>query len=178
MTSNHHTNRVFSIKCMPKEKHDKNIFFSGGWDNTVHIWDVRVKGGSQRMINGPTVSADSLDYKNGVILAGNYRNNDIAQLYDFGSGKLIETLDIGEPHNSKSYCFTATFAQRSEHDLMAVGLTGSNSVKILHNKKVVSTIRFQAAPLSMDFYRFANKDFLIVGGLEGTIYVLKLKLTA
>ena len=71
---------------MPKDKH---VFFSGGWDNTVQIWDIRAKEGSQRVIAGPTVSSDSLDFKNGVILAGNYQNNDIAQLYDFGSGKLI-----------------------------------------------------------------------------------------
>ena len=173
MNTNRHTNRVFSVKCMPK---DKNVFFSGGWDNTVQIWDVRAKGGSQRSITGPTVSSDSLDYKNGVILAGNYQNNDIVQLYDFGSGKLIENVDIGEPHNSSSYCFTATFAQKSEYDLMAVGLTGSNSVKILRDRKLVSTVKLQAAPLSMDFYRFNNKDFLIVGGLEGTIYVLRVKM--
>jgi hypothetical protein len=55
----------------------------------------------------------SLDLKNNVLLSGNYQNNNIAQLYDFGSGQLIETLDIGEPHNSNSYCFAATYAHRS-----------------------------------------------------------------
>jgi len=162
LTSNHHTNRVFSVKCMPK---DHNVFFSGGWDSTVHVWDIRVGTGSMRKITGPLVSADSLDYKNGMLLAGNYQNNDIAQIYDFGSGKLVETLDIGEPHNSKSYCFTAAYAHHSEHDLIAVGLTGSNSVKMLLNHKLVCTMLFQAAPLSVDFYQFQNKDFLIVGGL-------------
>ena len=41
------------------------------------------------MISGPIVSSDSIDYRNNVILVGNYQNNDIAQLYDYGSGKLI-----------------------------------------------------------------------------------------
>jgi hypothetical protein len=45
-----------------------------------------VGNGSVRKICGPSVSADSLDLKKGVLLAGNYQNNDIAQLYDFGSG--------------------------------------------------------------------------------------------
>lgn len=92
---------------------DKNVFFSGGWDSTVHVWDVRVGSGSMRKFPGPSVSADSLDYKKGVLLAGNYQNNNTVQLYDFGSGKLIETLDIKEHHNSNAYCFTAAFAQRS-----------------------------------------------------------------
>ncbi len=91
MSSNHHNNRIFSIKCL---KEDRNIFFSGGWDSTIQVWDVRMKEESVRKICGPTISADSLDFKNGQILAGNYQNKDILQLWDFKSGELIETLDI------------------------------------------------------------------------------------
>lgn len=40
------------------------------------------------------VSADSLDLKNNVLLAGNYSTQDIVQFWDFKSGKLIKTLDI------------------------------------------------------------------------------------
>ena len=49
--------------------------------------------------------------------------------------------------------------------MIGIGLTGSNCVKILKDKQLVSTIQLQAAPLTMDFYKFNNKDFLIVGGL-------------
>lgn len=98
------------MKCLPK---DPAVFFSGGWDSTVQIWDVRVGSGSVRKICGPSISSDSLDIKNGVLLAGNYQNNNIVQLYDYGSGNLIETLEINEPHNSNSYCFAASYAHRS-----------------------------------------------------------------
>jgi WD40 repeat protein len=141
------------------------LFFSGGWDSTVQVWDIRVAKQSVRKICGPSVSADSLDLKKGVLLAGNYQNNDIVQMYDFKSGDLIQTLDIKEPHNSNSYCFAASYAHRSEHNLIAVALTGSNKVKIINNLEVISEIKFQAAPLCLDFYRFNNKDFLIVGGV-------------
>lgn len=170
---NHHTNRVFCVKCLPK---DPFVFFSGGWDSTVQIWDVRVGNGSVRKICGPSVSSDSLDFKDGVLLAGNYQNNNIAQIYDYGSGELIETLDINEPPNSNSYCFAASFAHRSEHNLAAIGLTGSNKVKLLRDNKLACEMKFQAAPLSLDFYRLNNKDFLVVGGIEGTIYCIKLDL--
>lgn len=73
-------------------KKDPNIFFSGGWDSTVQVWDIRQATGSVRKIHGPSISSDSLDLKGNVLLAGNYQNSNIVQLYDFGSGDLIETL--------------------------------------------------------------------------------------
>lgn len=36
-------------------------------------------------------------------------------------------------------------------------------------------MQFQAAPLAIDFLRHNDKDFIIVGGVEGTIYVIKIK---
>lgn len=86
LSSNHHTNRIFSIKCL---KDDRNLFFSGGWDSTIQIWDIRMKQESIRKIYGPSISADSLDYRNGTILVGNYQNNDTVQLWDFKSGEII-----------------------------------------------------------------------------------------
>lgn len=102
----------------------------------VQVWDIRVGSGSVRKICGPSIASDSLDLKNNILLSGNYQNNNIVQLYDYHNGNLIDTLDIGEPHNSNSYCFAAQFAHRSEHDLIAVALSGSNKVKILKDKKL------------------------------------------
>ncbi len=79
------------MKCL---KEDKNVFFSGGWDSMVQIFDVRVASSPVRKFFGPLISSDSIDYKDGILLAGNYRNKDILQLWDFKSGQLIETLDI------------------------------------------------------------------------------------
>lgn len=126
---------------------------------------MRVGTGSVRKICGPSISSDSLDLKDGVLLAGNYQNNNIAQLYDYGSGQLIETLDINEPHNSNSYCFAASFAHKSQYNLIAVGLTGSNKVKLLKDNLLVCEMKFQAAPLTLDFYQLNGKDFLVVGGI-------------
>lgn len=140
----------------------------------VQVWDVRNPSGSVRKICGPSITSDSLDLKNNILLSGNYQNNDTVQLYDFGSGQLIETLDIDEPKNSNSYCFAASFAHHSEFELIAVAFNGSNKVKILKDRIVMGEIKFQATPFSLDFYRWGNKDFLLVGGGEGTVYCFKL----
>lgn len=34
----------------------------------------------------------------------------------------------------------------------------------------------QATPLALDFYQFNRKDFIVVGGVEGTLYVIKVKI--
>jgi hypothetical protein len=59
---------------------------------------------------------------------------------------------------------------------MAVALSGSNKVKILKDRKLACTIKFQAAPLTLDFYRFNDHDYLMASGAEGTIYCFKLEL--
>jgi len=79
----HHVSRIFSVRCL---RNDPSVFFSGGWDSTVQIWDIRAPEGSVRKICGPSVSGDSIDIKGNTMLVGNYQNNDIVQLYDFGKG--------------------------------------------------------------------------------------------
>lgn len=91
LNMDHHVSRIFSVRCLKK---DPAVFYSGGWDSTVQIWDIRAPEGSVRKICGPSISGDSLDMKGNTLLVGNYQNTDIVQLYDFGKGELIETLDI------------------------------------------------------------------------------------
>jgi len=52
-----HTNRIFSVKFHPGSPH---ILVSGGWDNAVHVWDLRCAA-PVRTIYGPHICADSID---------------------------------------------------------------------------------------------------------------------
>ena len=54
-------------------------------------------------------------------------------------------------------------------------MSGSNKIKLLKDKKLACEIKFQAAPLALDFSRMGGKDYLIAGGAEGTIYCFKLE---
>jgi len=75
-------------------KNDPNLFFSGGWDASIRLWDVRVPDGSVRKFGGPMVSSDSLDLKGNVLLAGNYSTTDTVQYWDFITGNLIKTINL------------------------------------------------------------------------------------
>lgn len=72
------------------------MFFTGGWDSTVRLWDVRIPYTYVRKFSGPTISADSLDLKNNILLVGNYSNHNTVQYWDFNSGQLIENIDLKE----------------------------------------------------------------------------------
>jgi hypothetical protein len=59
-----HSNRVFSLKY-----YDHNTIISGGWDSNIFIWDVRTEK-SVGNIYGPSISGDSVDCLDNVIMAG------------------------------------------------------------------------------------------------------------
>lgn len=51
-----HASRVFALKFNPTEP---DILISGGWDNTIQIWDMRVAY-SVRSIFGPHICGDAV----------------------------------------------------------------------------------------------------------------------
>lgn len=51
--------------------HSSQVLLTGGWDNTIQFWDMRV-GYSVKSIFGPHISGDSLDICNNEILTGSW----------------------------------------------------------------------------------------------------------
>eukprot|EP00002_Diphylleia_rotans_P003680 TRINITY_DN12561_c0_g1_i5.p1 TRINITY_DN12561_c0_g1~~TRINITY_DN12561_c0_g1_i5.p1 ORF type:complete len:242 (-),score=34.29 TRINITY_DN12561_c0_g1_i5:90-815(-) len=64
-----HANRIFSLKYHPR---GDNMILSGGWDDTLQIWDVRV-GQAVRSIYGPHICGDAIDMEGNEILTGSWR---------------------------------------------------------------------------------------------------------
>ena len=84
-----HSNRIFSVKYNPD---DANMLVSGGWDNTVLLWDLRTPKcvGS---IYGPHICGDSIDIRDGNILASSYESENNLYLIDMKKIKLIKLFD-------------------------------------------------------------------------------------
>lgn len=72
-----HANRIFALKFHPQ---DPNILISGGWDRTLQIYDMRA-GQVVSSIFGPSISGDSLDIHEDMILTGSNRNKDVVQIF-------------------------------------------------------------------------------------------------
>eukprot|EP01017_Pseudomicrothorax_dubius_P006409 TRINITY_DN1181_c0_g2_i6.p1 TRINITY_DN1181_c0_g2~~TRINITY_DN1181_c0_g2_i6.p1 ORF type:complete len:310 (+),score=31.24 TRINITY_DN1181_c0_g2_i6:356-1285(+) len=165
-----HSNRVFSIKFV---NDDPNILLTGGWDNTIRVWDIR-ESTSVRAIYGPTISGDSLDYSQGTILTGSYRNKDQLQLWDFGTGKVIQNIDWGG-NSEQVYIYAAQFSKFVPHYIIA-GCSGANQVRIFdrsqRNKAVYCVEGFNKGVYSVDFCN--NSNNFSFGGGDASVYFMDL----
>ena len=83
-----HSNRVFALKF---DKDDENMLLSGGWDNKVKIWDIRM-GAAVRSIYGPYICGDALDIHDGYVLTGSWRGDKQLQMWDVGTSELVDDL--------------------------------------------------------------------------------------
>ena len=70
------------------------MMVSGGWDNTLQIYDIRAKG-PVASIYGPQICGDTLDFRNDgcSLIAGSYRHDDALQLFDMRVMKCVRTYD-------------------------------------------------------------------------------------
>lgn len=85
-----HSNRIFCVKFDPW---DKNIIYSGGWDNSLCIYDLR-KGGPVAQMYGPHVCGEAIDARrDGKLITGSYRVEDALQLWDLKMNKVCSVLN-------------------------------------------------------------------------------------
>lgn len=131
MSAPGHASRIFSVKFT----HDKNVLLSGGWDNTVHIWDIRTRK-SVRRLHGPHICGDALDIKGDEILTGSYRHCHQLELWDFGSGQRITEIpwNSGQSHfdyrDRSCNLYAAQFSKDSGGRFIIAGGSNQNEAKV------------------------------------------------
>ena len=94
-----HSNRVFACKFDPM---DNNRIASGGWDNTIQIYDIRRRG-PIASIYGPHICGVAIDFKDDgfTLLAGSYRQDNVLELFDLRTMKKFRTIDWDGPKASE-----------------------------------------------------------------------------
>eukprot|EP00828_Plagiopyla_frontata_P002520 TRINITY_DN10412_c0_g1_i1.p2 TRINITY_DN10412_c0_g1~~TRINITY_DN10412_c0_g1_i1.p2 ORF type:complete len:203 (+),score=38.96 TRINITY_DN10412_c0_g1_i1:166-774(+) len=83
------SNRIFCLKYHPD---NLNLLLSGGWDNTVALWDLREKHAAWALL-GPLISGETIDLQSGKLLIGSYRGTDQLAIYDFATQTVIEQIE-------------------------------------------------------------------------------------
>ncbi|CCI47183.1 unnamed protein product [Albugo candida] len=167
-----HSNRVFSLKYHPKMEH---VIISGGWDDTIQIWDVRI-GLSVRGIYGPHLAGDAVDVNDqNEILTGSWRPENPLELWDFASGKQLCSIPWHQSNSKGEACFVyaAQFSKGTTEQLIAAGGSGSNETKLFYrdNTKLLGTITGQThGVFTLDFS--SAGDQLAVGGADAAIRII------
>ena len=174
-----HSGRIFACKFHPE---DDNVLMSGGWDNTIQIYDMR-EGRSVGYIFGPHISGDALDVNGDLILAGSNRNKNIVQLFSLSQRTLISNIewDPNKKDFEAGYAFAARFS-KGNPGLMFVGGAGKNELKIFENNcdgsqsyRILSNIMDLESPvLSIETNK--TNDMFAFGTQEGKIYFFNYKL--
>ena len=173
-----HSNRIFSAKFVPR---DDNVIATGGWDNTVQVWDVRV-GTAVRSLFGPHICGDSLDVAGSEILTGSWRPEKQLEIWDFGGmGKVADipwrgaSSEQGQP---SCMLYAAQFSKEGAASgtarFVAAGGSGLNEAKVFdhHNANaVVGTITGLARGIfTLDFSPDGQK--IAVAGGDCSIRIL------
>jgi COMPASS component SWD3 len=178
-----HSNRVFALKFSPTEP---DILLTGGWDNTVQFWDARA-GHSVRYIYGPHISGDSLDICKGEVLTGSWRPEAPLELWDYGTGKLIEAVPWNRGGAAgaaaggarPTLLYAAQFSGAADGGrYIAAGGSGANEAKVFDHKSgnaLVGTVTgLSRGVFTLDFSPAPDGDVkkLAVAGGDASIRII------
>ncbi|KAF7998170.1 hypothetical protein HCN44_009568 [Aphidius gifuensis] len=166
---NYHRMRIFSVKF---HQTYPDLIISGGWDDTVRIWDMRVGTGSIKVIKGPHICGDAIDVRESKILTASWHVRKSLQLWDLTSGQIIDTI---EPENRPTtlegeFFYAAQYFDGDPYgEHIIAGGSGTGAVEVINitTKRVVGSFEVKKAVLTLD----SNRTSIVFGGMESIIHL-------
>lgn len=145
-----HSNRVFSLKY---DEAQRDVLLSGGWDNTVQVWDIRA-GKSVLSVWGAHVCGDAIDVHGHELLTGSWRPDDQLQLWDLRNGKQLDSITWGEPMSGREECqlYGAQFSKHGGRGLIAAAGSGANELRVFSRdtKKALGAVTLPKGVYAID----------------------------
>lgn len=174
-----HSNRIFALKY---DKMNPNVMISGGWDNTIVVYDVRRPYPAFSML-GPHVCGESLDINGTTILAGSYSQDENLTLWDMKMQKKLEVIDWfqdfeKEENPNATLLYGAVYSKNHANYIVAGG-TSKNEVRVFQNpigtpghKCVASITDMSKACMSLDYGNV--NDIFAIGCADGYLRIMGL----
>jgi WD40 repeat protein len=172
-----HSNRIFAAKFVPS---DENLIISGGWDNTVQVWDIRL-GAAVRSIYGAHICGDALDIFGNEVLTGSWRPDNQLEIWDFGTGEKITDVKWNSSMFSSSgqpscMLYSAQFSKEGHARYIIAGGSGSNEAKVFdhrNNNQIIGTITGLSRGVFAADFSPDNHKVAIAGG-DASIRILEI----
>ena len=158
---------------------DPNLFISGGWDDTIQIYDIRTNGHVGKIM-GPHICGDGLDIYANTIAAASYRSEDPLQLFDLRCLEELTSItwqsDASQGPN-ETYLQGVSFAKPHGELLLAAG-SGKNELRLFDVKNIDDVKQvgcvtdMPKACLCVDYGNLGG--MFAVGGADGCVRVLNI----
>ncbi|XP_062992111.1 uncharacterized protein LOC134404987 [Elgaria multicarinata webbii] len=121
-----HSRRIFALCFHPTELH---LFLTGGWDNSVKVWDKRLPKGAQSVISGPHVCGPGIDVKGNQVLTASWVPRNALQLWDLRMSRLWQNLPFPGSPMQGDFLYSAQFCTA---DVVLAGGSGTSGASLLH----------------------------------------------
>ncbi|KAM5163084.1 uncharacterized protein ACMZJ9_005886 [Mantella aurantiaca] len=123
-----HTRKIFALRFHPSEYH---VFLTGGWDDSVKIWDKRMAKEARRVINGPHICGPGIDIRNNYILTASWVARNALQLWDFRTAGLVQDIPFPTSNLQGELLYAARFCTDS---VVVAGGSGTCSARAANIK--------------------------------------------
>ncbi|XP_060707141.1 uncharacterized WD repeat-containing protein all2124-like [Hemiscyllium ocellatum] len=123
-----HSRRIFALRFHPDERH---IFLTGGWDDSVKIWDKRMEKEARRFLNGPHICGHGIDIRGNWILTGSWVAHNALKLWDYRSLRLEKTIPFPVSKGQSEFLYTARFCNS---EVVLSGGSGTHSAHAINYK--------------------------------------------
>eukprot|EP00760_Papus_ankaliazontas_P014965 PhM_4_TR16202/c0_g1_i1/m.42210 len=170
--------RIYATRFAPQ---DENILISGGWEQTLCIWDMRVNTnhGLVGEIFGPYLCGEALDVYGTMVVTGSHRLEKKLELWDLESRKQVR--EVNWPHQLGDCMLTC--AQFSK-DGSLIGTGGGGGLGLKNLGMLVETdtndvLMCFEAEKAVNSVAFAARDPLVAfGDGSGQVHLYEKKARA
>ena len=149
-----HSDRIY---CVHFTQNDANVLASGGWDNTIQLWDLR-QPSAVMVLPGPHICGDAIDTCDNLLIAGSWRTHEQLQLFDLRTGKMLKSTRWAMMSDDRqTQVYTARFINSSS---FIAGGSGTNQAKLFSVdsfSSVGSSILFTGGVYSCDVSKDGKK---------------------
>ncbi|CAH2245485.1 cell division cycle, cofactor of APC complex-like isoform X1 [Pelobates cultripes] len=164
-----HTRRIFALKFHPSENH---IFLTGGWDDSIKVWDKRMAKEARRVIDGPHICGPGIDIKDNKIITASWVSRNALQLWDFRTGNHLHDLPFPTTTMQGEFLYAAKFC--TDSIVLAGGSGTCTACAInLNTQEILGDISLLNKPVQT--VDAACGDRLVaVAGVAGNLHIAEL----